>query len=470
MPEQDEDEPIAEAAASAERIRPLALVVDDDDDFCASVAALVEREGFDARVAGSLEQARKVIAEAPPDVVLVDLQLPDGQGADLLGEAMVASDTEFVVVTGNASVESAVEAMREGALDYLTKPFDRSRLTSVLANVARTRTLKHQLQTLRGELRQLGRFGKLVGRSKPMQEVYNLISRVAATSATVLVVGESGTGKELVAETIHMLSRRSGKSFLAMNCGAVSAQLIESELFGHEKGSFTGADRRRAGYFEQAAGGTLFLDEITEMPTELQVKLLRVLESGHFMRVGGTESIESDVRILAATNRDPGEAVSSGALREDLYYRLNVFPIVLPPLRERGDDYELLAQHFLDELNRTDEQDKRWTADALEAIKERNWHGNVRELRNAVHRAFILAGREIDADAIEAIDLLREEEAPASGETLEVPVATEIAEVEKRLILATLDHFDGDKKRSAKALGISLKTLYNRLSVYRAEP
>jgi DNA-binding NtrC family response regulator len=256
-----------------------------------------------------------------------------------------------------------------------------------------------------------------------------------------------------------------------MNCGAVSAQLIESELFGHEKGSFTGADRRRAGYFEQAAGGTLFLDEITEMPAELQVKLLRVLESGRFMRVGGTESIESDVRILAATNRDPGEAVSSGALREDLYYRLNVFPIVLPPLRERGDDYELLAQYFLDELNQTDEQDKRWTPGAIEAIKERTWHGNVRELRNAVHRAFILAGREIDAEAIEAIDLLSEEEAPGSGgETLEVPVATEIAQVEKRLILATLDHFGGDKKKSAKALGISLKTLYNRLSVYRAEP
>ena len=452
------------------RAKPQALVVDDDTDFCFSVAALVEREGFDARKAGSLEEARKAIAEAPLDVILVDLQLPDGQGVDLLREASLASDSEFVVVTGNASVESAVDAMREGALDYLTKPFDPARLTSVLANVARTRSLKQQLQELRGELRQLGRFGRLVGRSKPMQEVYNLISRVAPTSASVLVVGESGTGKELVAETIHALSRRSEKPLFAVNCGAVSPNLIESELFGHEKGSFTGAERRRAGYFERAAGGTLFLDEITEMPAELQVKLLRVLESGKFLRVGGSEPLESDVRILAATNRDPGEAVAKGALREDLYYRLNVFPITLPPLRDRGEDHDLLAQHFLDELNRTEEHDKRWTTEALEEIRNRSWPGNVRELRNAVHRAYILADRDIGADAIEAIDLLREESGVQSnGDTLEVPVASDIAGVEKRLILATLDHFDGDKKKTARALGISLKTLYNRLNVYRAE-
>ncbi len=464
------DEAEAEDEERPPRARPLALIVDDDEDFRASVAALVAREGFDTRVAGSLAESRGVIAEAPPDVVLVDLQLPDGQGVELLEESTLASDTEFVVVTGNASVESAVAAMRDGALDYLTKPFDRARLTSVLSNVARTRRLKHELQQLRGELRELGRFGRLVGRSKPMQEVYILISRVAPTSATVLIVGESGTGKELVAETIHALSRRADKPLFAVNCGAVSPNLIESELFGHEKGSFTGADRRRPGYFERAAGGTIFLDEITEMPAELQVKLLRVLESGKFLRVGGNESIETDVRILAASNRDPGEAVSKGSLREDLYYRLNVFPIALPPLREREDDHELLAQHFLDELNRSEEQAKTWSNDALEEIRGRAWPGNVRELRNAVHRAFILADREIDAKAIESIDLLRESPATHDdGDTLEVPVASEISAVEKRLILATLDHFDGDKKKAAKALGISLKTLYNRLSVYRAE-
>ena len=296
------------------------------------------REGFETRLAGSLEEARKSIADAAPDLVLVDLQLPDGHGLELLDETHPASDTEFVVVTGNASVETAVHAMRDGALDYLTKPFEPAKLTGVLANVARTRGLKRELSGLRWQLRRLGRFGKLVGSSPPMQEVYNLIARVAPTTATVLIVGESGTGKELVAETLHELSRRKDKPLFAVNCGAVSPNLIESELFGHEKGSFTGADRRHIGYFERAAGGTLLLDEITEMNPELQVKLLRVLESGRFLRVGGNDPIEADVRILAATNRDPTEAVASGALREDLYYRLNVFAINLPPLRERGED------------------------------------------------------------------------------------------------------------------------------------
>jgi DNA-binding NtrC family response regulator len=457
------------AAAPMVQRTPLGLIVDDDVDFCASLAALVGAEGFDARTAGSIEEARVSIETQSPDVVLVDLKLPDGFGTELLD---LAGDTEFVVVTGNASIESAVDAMRDGALDYLTKPFDRARLTSVLAKVARMRNLKHQLRELRGELQRLGHFGKLVGRSPSMQEVYRLVAKVAPTTASVLVVGESGTGKELVAETIHALSRRSAKPFLAVNCGAVSPNLIESELFGHEKGSFTGADRRRSGYFERSAGGTLFLDEITEMPAELQVKLLRVLESGHFLRVGGTEPIAMDVRILAATNRDPGEAIAKGVLREDLYYRLNGFPIFLPPLRDRGDDIELLAQHFLDELNRREDTKKAWTQSGLDSLKRRPWRGNVRELRNAVHRAFILANREIDESAMQALDGHPAEAPPRPGGgigTLEVPVASEISAVEKRLILATLDHFSGDKKKTAEALGISLKTLYNRLNVYRAE-
>ncbi|HKA13496.1 MAG TPA: sigma-54 dependent transcriptional regulator, partial [Myxococcota bacterium] len=305
----------------------LALIVDDDDEFRTSVALLAKREGFETRVAGSLGEARKLILDTAPDLVLVDLRLPDGEGLELLADTAPAADTEFVVVTGNASVETAISAMRDGVIDYLTKPFDPARLTGVLANVARTRGLKRELNGLRWQLRRLGRFGKLVGGSAPMQQVYNLIARVAPTTATVLIVGESGTGKELVAETLHELSRRKDKPLFAVNCGAVSPNLIESELFGHEKGSFTGADRRHIGYFERAAGGTLLLDEITEMNPELQVKLLRVLESGHFLRVGGNDPIESDVRILAATNRDLAEAVSSGALREDLYYRLNVFTI-----------------------------------------------------------------------------------------------------------------------------------------------
>jgi two-component system response regulator AtoC len=449
----------------------LALVVDDDEDFRASVAAMAKREGFEARQVGSLEEARKCLIDAPPDLVLVDLRLPDGHGLELLSGGIPASDTEFVVVTGNASVETAIRAIREGAIDYLTKPFDPMRLTALLANVARTRGLKTELNGLRWQLRRLGRFGKLVGSSPPMQEVYNLIARVAPTNATVLVVGESGTGKELVAETLHELSRRSDKPLFAVNCGAVSPNLIESELFGHEKGSFTGADRRHIGYFERAAGGTLLLDEITEMNPELQVKLLRVLESGHFLRVGGNDPIESDVRILAATNRDPIEAVSSGALREDLYYRLNVFTINLPPLRDRCEDIALLAQHFLDELNSEEGTQKRWTPKGLSALTERPWRGNVRELRNAVHQAYILADREIGPDALQTHESIRNGKTPSARDdgTLEVSVGSEIAAVEKRLILATLDHFAGDKKHAALALGISLKTLYNRLAVYRAE-
>lgn len=453
--------------------RLLALIVDDDDDFRSSVAALVKREGFETRVAGSLEEARKSMADALPDLVLVDLQLPDGHGLELLDDTHPAADTEFVVVTGNGTVDTAVRAMRDGALDYLTKPFDPARLTGILANVSRTRGLKRELNGLRWQLRRLGRFGKLVGSSPPMQEVYNLIARVAPTTATVLVVGESGTGKELVAETLHELSRRKDRPLFAVNCGAVSPNLIESELFGHEKGSFTGADRRHIGYFERAAGGTLLLDEITEMNPELQVKLLRVLESGHFTRVGGNDPLEADVRIIAATNRSPSEAVASGKLREDLYYRLNVFTINLPPLRDRGEDIQLLAQHFLDDLNTVEEAQKRWSPQALRSLADRPWRGNVRELRNVVHQAFILADREIGEDAIHTFEPPAaggngKVTVAAEGDTLVVSVGSEIAAVEKQLILATLDHFEGDKKKAAQTLGISLKTLYNRLSVYRA--
>ena len=281
-----------------------ALIVDDDPDFRGSMALLVGREGFRVREAASLAAARSRLAESPADLVLVDLQLPDGDGLDLAVEESARATTSFVVITGNASVDSAVDALRKGALDYLTKPVDHARLQSVLAHVSRAFSLRAEVASLRGELRELGHFGPLIGRSKPMQEVFDLIARVAPTEASVMVMGESGTGKELVAQTIHSQSRRKEAPFVAINCGAISPNLIESELFGHEKGSFTGADRRRRGFFEQADGGTLFLDEITEMPLELQVKLLRVLETRSVTRVGSAEAIPVDVRVIAATNRD----------------------------------------------------------------------------------------------------------------------------------------------------------------------
>jgi DNA-binding NtrC family response regulator len=445
---------------------PTALIVDDDANFRESLELLVRREGFSTRVAGSLAEARELLAEGAPDLFLVDLTLPDGDGLAWIRSEPEAAGAELIVVTGSASIDSAVNALRGGALDYLTKPIDRARLRSALMNVARTRALKQELGSLRDELRELGRFGRMVGRSKPMLEVYDLIERVAPTNATVLVTGESGTGKELVAETIHQLSARKSAPLLPVNCGAMSANLIESELFGHERGSFTGADRLRKGFFEVAHGGTLFLDEVTEMPIELQVKLLRVIETGTLVRVGGSESIAVDVRIVGATNRNPEEAVRAGQLRKDLYYRLNVFPIALPPLRSRPGDVELLAEHFLSQLNRAAGSSKRWSRPALDRLRQNPWTGNVRELHNAVQRAFILGDEEIGERVLP----------PATGKplehgearVLEVPVGTSLAEVEQRLTLATLELTGGDKRSAAEILGISLKTLYNRLNVYEA--
>ncbi|HEU4429310.1 MAG TPA: sigma-54 dependent transcriptional regulator [Myxococcota bacterium] len=310
------------------------------------------------------------------------------------------------------------------------------------------------------------RLGAMVSGSAAMRRVHRLIARVAGTDAPVLVSGESGTGKELVARTIHSSGRRRTRPFLAVNCGALSSGLIESELFGHERGSFTGATRGRRGYFERANRGTLFLDEITEMPLELQVKLLRVLESGTVTRVGATEELQVDVRILAASNRDPLAAVATKTLREDLFYRLNVFPIQLPPLRERGKDVTLLAQHFLDRLNARDGGAKRFTPRALEVIQSSAWPGNVRELMNAVECAAILADDLIDVDDLPPPRVASRASGCEQG-TLRVAIGSTLAEVERQVILGMLEAHSGNKARTADTLGISLKTLYNRLNVYQ---
>ncbi len=440
-----------------------ALVVDDDAEFRNGLAEAVRLEGFSTAAAGSLAEARRELAESPAHVVLVDLNLPDGSGLDLLKEIEPSGGSpEVILVTGQASVGTAVEALRLGATDYLTKPVDFARVKSILANLARTRELKEEIGSLRGELRRLGRFGPLVGASAPMQTLYDLLGRISRTDATVLVLGETGTGKELVAQTIHDLSRRAKGTFVPVNCGAVSPTLIESEMFGHERGSFTGADRAHKGYFERANRGTIFLDEITEMPLELQVKLLRVLETGTLTRVGGSEPIKTDMRVIAASNRRPEEAVAAGKLREDLLYRLNVFPIVIAPLRERREDIELLAEHFLDVLNKDAGTSKRLSPAALERLRAHTWPGNVRELWNVLQRAYLLAEDDIGVDALPLVVV---EDVRTSGLNLEV--GTSIAEAERRLILATLAHYDGNKKKASEVLRISLKTLYNRLNVYK---
>jgi two-component system response regulator AtoC len=441
---------------------PHVLIVDDDLNTRDALVEITAAEGFTSAVAASIHDAKLQIARQRPDVVLIDLKLPDGNGLDLFNDIEARSTTEIVLITGHASLETAVDALRLGAADYLTKPINFRRLKALLSRVPRTADLKTEIGALRTELQRLGRFGQMLGAAPVMQKLYSHVSRVAPTEATVLLLGESGTGKELAAQTIHELSLRQKQPFLAVNCGAISPQLIESEIFGHEKGSFTGADRQHKGYFERANGGTLFLDEITEMPVELQVKLLRVLETGSFMRIGSNQELETDVRIIAATNRDPEDAIAEGKLRLDLYHRLNVFPLKIPPLRARGPDIELLAQHFLGELNAAHGTSKTLSAEALEWLGNYHWPGNVRELRNYIQRAFILSDQEIDASALAPSMTMQS----SAGQTLSIPVGTSLADVDRKLIFATLELCGGVKKRAADILGISLKTLYNRLEEY----
>src|SRR5215468_5569516 len=453
---------------------PSALVIEDDRSSLAALIELVEGEGFTARGADGVHAARRAISQRPPDLVLTDMVLPDGSGLELVEEA-AGVGAQVVLITGHASVETAVEALRRGAMDYLTKPVDLARLKTILANVSRTRELQAEIGSLRGELRKLGRFGPLIGASTAMGVVYDMIARVAPTDATVCIVGESGTGKEVVAQAVHELSRRRKGPFVPVNCGAVSPTLIESTLFGHEKGSFTGAERMHRGVFEQASGGTLFLDEVSETPSELQVKLLRVLETGTVMRIGGEVPITIDVRVVAATNRVPEQAIQEGKLREDLWYRLNVFPIGLPPLRERAGDIEVLAEHFLAELNAGEGTTKRWSVPARAALLRYGWPGNVRELKNLAHRAYILGEGEIGAECLPAellgsllvAQVARQAGPTELGTALSVRVGSTVADVEQQLIMATLEACGGNKQKAAELLGVSLKTIYNRLNAYR---
>ncbi|HJV24410.1 MAG TPA: sigma-54 dependent transcriptional regulator [Aromatoleum sp.] len=443
---------------------PQVLLVDDDPESLGWLSEFIRAEGYTVDTVDSLRTARIHLTRSRPDVILTDLMLPDGQGIELLNEFPAGDAPEVVVITGHASVESAIEALRAGATDYLVKPVDVERLRSILSRVPKAEHFRQEIGELRNELLKLGRFGHILGNSPVMRRLYDQLARVAPTSASVLLVGDSGTGKEVVAQTIHELSRRKRYPFLPLNCGAVSPQLVESELFGHEKGSFTGADRQHQGFFERANRGTLFLDEVTEMRLELQVKLLRVLETGSFMRVGTNEPLATDVRLIAATNRSPEKAVEEGRLREDLYHRLNVFPIHLPPLRERGTDIELLAQHFLAELNEQEHVSKRFSPEAIAALYAHSWPGNVRELKNYVHRAFILADEVIDVDLAPESFLQ-----PTHSPVLTIRIGTPLEEVNRRVMEATLLECGNVKRKAAEILGISLKTLYNRLNAYSTD-
>ncbi|MFO0751341.1 MAG: sigma-54 dependent transcriptional regulator [Myxococcota bacterium] len=448
-----------------------ALVVEDDPASQGALVTLLEAHGFAARAVDSIAAAMALVAaKVEVDVAFVDLGLPDGDGLELIRPlASLPGGCAVVVLTGERRLERAVEAMRRGASDYLTKPLDAAGLQLALARIERQLDERDERRRLGRELMRHGSYQGLVGRSRPMRAIYEQIERAAPSDLPVMVRGESGTGKELVARAVHQVSRRRRGPFVAINCGAIPAQLAESELFGHERGAFTGAVRAQVGAFERAHGGTLFLDEVTEMPLELQVVLLRVLEVGVITKVGGTREVPVDVRIVAATNRDPAQAVKSGRLRQDLYFRLNVIPVTLPPLRERGDDVLVLAEHFREAQAGPDADAPMFSMAARKAMLEHPWEGNVRELKNAVARAVVLH----QGIAIEPVDLALPEtpishgsdksdkvEAPAGG--VFVPDDATLDRAERLIVEARLHTLSWNRGATAQALGIAPKTLYNK--------
>jgi DNA-binding NtrC family response regulator len=450
--------------SQAERV----LIVEDDDATRAGLAELVRTWGFATEAAANGEDALRLVTTFRPSIVVSDMVMPKMDGLELLKALKDEADQlKIILLTAQGSVETAVEALKLGAADYLTKPVDTQKLKLLLSSIAELNAQKRENEALRRQLREKGSFGRIVGNSPKMRKIYQVIEQAAPTPASVLIIGESGTGKELVAQTIHQLSPRSEAPFVAINCAAIPETLLESEIFGHERGAFTGAVDRRAGCFELADRGTLFLDEIAEMVPVTQVKLLRVLQERRFRRLGGRVEQDVDVRVIAATNVNPTEAIREGKLRDDLYYRLNVFTIDLPPLRDRKEDLPLIIQALLDEFNQRDRRNvQAVTPDAMRMLELYDWPGNVRELRNVIERATILAKGEF----IEPTHLPRfgapprqVEPTPSTSGVTIAPGMT-VDEAERKLIVATLEAAGNNKTRAAEMLGISLKTLHNKLN------
>ncbi len=441
------------------------LIIDDDKNILYTLGMRLEAMGYIVEKSKSgAEGLAKIFSENSPDLVLLDLKLRDIEGIEVLKEIRKRSiNIPVIVLTAYGTIETAVQAMKEGAYDYLPKPVNTPRLGILIEKALERTKILEEVETLRKQLRQQRGLGRLVGNSPEMQEVYRLIEQVAPTTASVLIYGESGTGKELVARTIHDLSPRREGPFIAINCSAIPETLWESEIFGYEKGAFTGALTRKEGCFRLAHGGTLFLDEVAEMSPDAQAKFLRVLEDKSFRRVGGTEEVSADVRVLTATNRNIEEALKQGLLREDIYYRINVFKINLPPLRDRVEDIPLIIQHLMEDFSlRYDKGIKKLDQEALEILLKYKWPGNVRELCNVIERAFILS----DGDSILLRDLTDMMGGGNNQSMLTIPVGLPIEEVEKEVILKTLEVTKGNKTRAAEMLKISLKTLHNKLKRY----
>jgi len=453
-------------------IQEKVLIVEDEENALTGLAELVSGWGYRTDTARDGLEGLERAQAWQPGIVLTDLKMPRMDGLELLerlGE-LKQQDQAVIVITAQGSIEQAVEAMKMGAYDFIQKPIDPSRLRVILANASCQRETQHELEVTRRKLRDTGVLGSLVGSSKKMQELFGLIERVATSNVSVLITGESGTGKELVARTLHDLSPRKPKPFVAVNCAAIPETLIESEIFGHEKGAFTGAVERRAGCFELAEEGTLLLDEIGEMPVATQAKLLRVLEDRKLRRLGSKIESPVDVRVLAATNKNPEDAVASGELRGDLYYRLNVFNIHMPPLREHKEDIPAIVDSMLIDMN---QKHDRHLAGINEEMMSRlmayDWPGNVRELRNTIERAVVLGGEGyLDVNHLPPGFGNR----PArplpdnQGNLVQVGVGTTVDEVERLLIVKTLESTNNNKTKAAEILGISLKTLHNKLKEY----
>ena len=446
------------------------LIIERDHGSASSLSDLISAWGYSPLVTNDLQAVTKLLDAEKPAVIVDDGSTPTGEDFALVREIRSHDpETPIVLLAEGGSIESAVKAIQqEGVYNYLEKPIDPDKLKFVLDGAIELALARRENELLRRQLQDRGAFGDLVGSSDPMRKVYTLIEQVASSSASVLITGESGTGKELVARTIHKMSPRHDQPFVAINCSAIPETLMESELFGHEKGAFTGAASRRQGCFELADKGTLLLDEIGEMPPLLQAKLLRVIEERAVRRLGGKREIEVDVRLLAATNRQPHVAVSEGKLRSDLLYRLNVFGIHLPSLGERKEDLPLLAQHLVTQLAEKHHRPARFLSpSALNVLQYHAWPGNVRELRNVIERAVIIcSGEQIERHhfapyPIEQRERLRNED------TLSLPVGTPLEEVERQMIMRTLQKTKNNKTRAAELLGISLKTLHNKLNLYR---
>jgi DNA-binding NtrC family response regulator len=441
------------------------LVVDDEAHARNTLAALLADEGYTVETAADAFKALGKIDEEAPDLVLTDLQMPGMSGVDLLRKLRErAADLTVVLMTAHGDVQTAVSAMREGAADYLTKPLDMNQLSLVLARELERLQLRREAGQLRARLAERYSFDSILGSAPPMQAVFKMVAQVAASKASVLLTGESGTGKELIAAALHQRSPRAQGPFVKLHCAALAETVLESELFGHERGSFTGATGRREGRFAQAHGGTLFLDEIGEISPAIQVKLLRFLQEREFERVGGNETLHVDVRVIAATNRNLKAEVAAGRFREDLFYRLNVINIELPPLRERASDIPLLASHFLRKFAQENGKTiEGFDEDALAAIAGHAWPGNVRELENAIERAVVLCN-----DARIGLANLPPNVAPArTGEGIHIPGST-FDQIERHVILKSLEATGGSTAKAAEMLGMSIRKIQYKLHEYQS--